>query len=338
MAGGGVCAVLDYEVEHMAEFVAEMATSVVTPGSAASSSFRKFIAGILSSTRLPKSTILLGMNYLAKRMNMPEQSVYHITDADLWRMATVSLILASKFLDDNTFQNRSWAEVSGIAVTELNAMEKKWLVESSFGLYVNLDFSRDYNAWLKSWDDWKVLKEQAVARANRDRLASLVPAIDTDLTRYSGRNSYNAWVQQQAAEYERYQSIKRGDMAQTHSYRMGPVDWSANSSSMGWPSAPLTPPDSGYGTPEYMNSASSANARYNEWFSSAAANGQWNARYQQQPVAHGSYYGHRHATYPQHYAFNQGQGIWEHGIAECSCPNCVAPVKQHGYFGQPVMS
>ena len=55
---GGVCAVLDYEVELMAEYVAEMSTRLAMGTSRAPDSFRKFISQILSSTRLPRTTIL----------------------------------------------------------------------------------------------------------------------------------------------------------------------------------------------------------------------------------------------------------------------------------------
>lgn len=333
MAGGGVCAVLDYEVEHMAEFVAEMATSVVMPNVPASTEFRKFVSSMLSSTRLPKSTVLLGMNYLAKRINtLKANNAHRGSESQVYRTLTVALMLASKFLDDNTFQNRSWSDVSGFSVTELNALEKDWLIQCGFSLYVNLDYSHDYNAWIKSWDEWRELKEQAVARANRERLASLVPAIDTDISRYAGRHSYNSFMEQQAAEIERYQAIKRAETA-SQAYRM-PVDWSSTANNMSW--APLTPPDSGYGTPEYINSAASANARYNEWFSAAAANGQWNARYQQPQQAHNHhYYGHRQNGYSHNYGFHQS--AWDHNIAECSCSSCLGPVKHQAYFGQPVV-
>ncbi|KXH42800.1 meiotically up-regulated 80 protein [Colletotrichum nymphaeae SA-01] len=328
---GGVCAVLDYEVDQMAEFVAEMATRVVMPLSttAVTPPFRKFVSQILSSTRLPKSTILLGMNYLAKRVNTLKQNnpSYTVPEGQVWRMLTVSLLLGSKFLDDNTFQNRSWSEVSGIPVAELNALEHEWLEQSGWRLYVNLDYSADYKAWLTSWDEWKVLKDQAAARVTRERL---VPAIDTNINnRYGGRSSYHTFVQQQAAEYERYEAIKRNELAHQQAYG---GNWN-------WQNAPLTPPDSGYGTPEYINSATSANARYNDWFSQAATTGQWNTRYQQ--PSH-NYYGHRHnqQNFPGHYGYQQT--MWEHGVAECSCANCVGPTKASSYFahptfGQPVM-
>jgi hypothetical protein len=328
---GGVCAVLDYEVDIMADYVAEMAVRVVTPDATVTPAFRKFVSQILTSTRLPSTTILLGMNYLAKRINaMKSQGSYKASEGQVWRYLTVSLLLGSKFLDDNTFQNRSWSEVSGIAVSELNALEFDWVQAMSWRLYVNLDLSKDYQAWLENWRDWQQMKKRQVAQANRDRLASLVPAIDTELSRYSShRQSPNSrYIQEQVAEYERYQAMKA-----QQNYRSRDGAWAQNQS---W-NAPLTPPDSGYGTPEYVQSATSSNARYNDWFAQATA--QYNSRYPQ-PPAQNAFYPNRHTTYGSHYPYNQGG--WEHGVAECSCPNCLGPVKQTPYFmsqgyGQPVV-
>ncbi|GJN73035.1 cyclin-like protein (Clg1) [Purpureocillium lilacinum] len=330
---GGVCAVLDYEVDMMAEYVAEMATRVVTPEAAISTPFRKFVSQILTSTRLPSTTILLGMNYLAKRINaMKEQGPYKASEGQVWRYLTVSLLLGSKFLDDNTFQNRSWSEVSGIAVSELNSLEFDWVQAMSWRLYVNLDLSKDYQAWLENWRDWQQMKKRQAVQASRERLASLVPAIDTELARYHNnrQSPHSRYIQEQVAEYERYQAIK----AQQRPYRARDAAWAHNP----W-SAPLTPPDSGYGTPDYGMSATSSNARYNEWFAQATA--QYTNRYPQ-PPAHNAFYPNRQTPYPGHYAYNQG--MWEqHSLAECNCQTCMTPMKQqapyfmaHGY-GQPVV-
>lgn len=327
---GGVCAVLDYEVDIMADYVAEMAIRIVTPDATVTAPFRKFVSQILTSTRLPSTTILLGMNYLAKRINaMKGQGSYKASEGQVWRYLTVSLLLGSKFLDDNTFQNRSWSEVSGIAVSELNALEFDWVQAMGWRLYVNLDLSKDYQAWLENWRDWQQMKKRQAAQASRSRLASLVPGIDTEIGRTnSHRQSPNSrYIQEQVAEYERYQSMKA-----QQNYRSREATWSNNP----W-NAPLTPPDSGYGTPDYVQSATSSNARYNDWFAQAAA--QYNSRYPQ-PPAQNAFYPNRHATYSSHYPYNQGG--WEHGLAECSCPGCVGPAKQTPYFmsqgyGQTVM-
>ncbi|OAQ97627.1 hypothetical protein LLEC1_02027 [Akanthomyces lecanii] len=327
---GGVCAVLDYEVDMMAEYVAEMATRLVTPDATVTSPFRKFVTQILTSTRLPSTTILLGMNYLAKRVNAMkgQGGSYKASEGQVWRYLTVSLLLGSKFLDDNTFQNRSWSEVSGISVVELNSLEFDWVQAMHWRLYVNLDLSKDYQAWLDSWRDFQDMKKRQAAQASRDRLASQVPAIDTEISRYnSARHSPNSrYLQAQAAEYERYQTLKAQQQ-----YQGRDAIWQQNP----W-SAPLTPPDSGYGTPDYVMSATSSNARYNEWFSNAAS--QYTTRYPQ-PGAPSQYYGSRQAPYPAYPFHHTG---WEHGMGDCSCAGCAGSMKPPSYFaapgyGQPVM-
>ena len=328
---GGVCAVLDYEVDMMAEYVAEMTTRLITPEASVTSAFRKFVSQILTSTRLPSTTILLGMNYLAKRINTWKgQGSYKSSVGQVWRYLTVSLLLGSKFLDDNTFQNRSWSEVSGIDVSELNTLEFEWVESMGWRLYVNLDLSKDYQAWLENWRDWQQLKKQQAAQASRERLASLVPAIDTEVARYSGhrQSPHSRYLQEQVAEYERYQAMK---VAQQHNYRSREVAWA----NQPW-SDPLTPPDSGYGTPDYSMSATSSNARYNEWFSQAAA--QYSNNYRQPG---NSYYPSRHnnSYSAGHYSYNHN--IWEHGAMDCGCAGCVNPMKGQGPyfmgFSQPVM-
>ncbi|KJZ76637.1 hypothetical protein HIM_03973 [Hirsutella minnesotensis 3608] len=329
---GGVCAVLDYEVNMMAEYVAEMATRVVTPEALVTTPFRKFVSQILTSTRLPSTTILLGMNYLAKRINaLKELGHFKASEGQVWRYLTVSLLLGSKFLDDNTFQNRSWSEVSGIAVSELNALEFEWVQAMSWRLYVNLDLSKDYQAWLDNWRDWQQMKKRQAAQASRDRLVALVPAIDTEIARYHStrQSSHSRYLQEQAAEFERYQAMKA-----QQTYRSRDASWAHNP----W-NAPLTPPDSGYGTPEYVMSATSSNARYNEWFAQATA--QYSNRYSQ-PPAHNAFYPTHQTSYHHHAQYPYGQAGWEHGVAECSCAGCVTPMKQAPYFmshgyGQPVV-
>jgi ribulose bisphosphate carboxylase small subunit len=321
---GGVCAVLDYEVEMMAEYVSEMATRLIMPRSVVNAAFRKFVTQILTSTRLPSTTILLGMNYLAKRVNMMHLAGQNNhTEGQVWRMLTIGLLLGSKFLDDNTFQNKSWSEVSGISVHELNTLEYEWLRDSNWNLYVNLDDSKDYNAWLANWREWLETKKRVQAQAVRER-TSLASPIDTEFGRPRNQLAYSTWHQQQVAEYERLSNLKRNQAAAPSNYRR---DWTYNSNA--WhshASAPLTPPDSGYGTPEYGNSAASANTRYNEWFDRAIVHGTSNQRAYQRQSTFGSFHptvhaSRRHASHPSFY--NYSQNIWEPpSVADCNCTDC----------------
>jgi len=325
---GGVCAVLDYDVELMAEYVSEMATRLVEQAQV-TPAFRKFVSQILTSTRLPSTTILLGMNYLSKRINMLKVAhgtiESHAKDGHVWRMLTIALLLGSKFLDDNTFQNRSWSEVSGLPVADLNKMEGDWLRDIGWCLYVNLDYSKDYNAWLKSWQEWQENKKRQAQQPKRH----ITLSIDTDVTR--PRHS-NAQIWQ--GDY----GVKRNDYAppQTYGTRDG---WQQYHNP--W-SQPLSPPDSGYGTPEYASSAT-ASAGYNDWFSQAASSAHFSRAFQSsssQPGYHQTARPNSH--YQSYYHGNHyAHGVWENGVMECNCINC-SPQKPsyfmaHSHmYGQPV--
>jgi hypothetical protein len=319
MLPGGVCAVLDYEVDQMTDYVSEMAQRLIIPGSPVSPAFRKFVSGLLSSTRLPTTTILLGMNYLARRVNMLNAAGgFKPSDGEVWRMLTIGLLLGSKFLDDNTFQNRSWSEVSGISVAELNTLEHKWLDAITWDLYVNLDESKDYNAWLQSWREW--LEQKNLQRsATLERLAPLAP-IDTNVQRPRPYpQSYSAYGKTTSREQP-----QSGFMAQyPHSA------WAHS-----YPTPHLTPPsapDSGLNTPEYL-SATGGCLRYSDW----ALFNQYSREFQQQQ-SHAAYVPARiasyHTPFTNHYGNHYGGNIWDPSIADCTCNACNPHVKQSYFMG-----
>ena len=179
-ACGGVASHLDYELEQMIDFVSEMAQGMygflqsticiadidlsqsVLPKTTVSASFRNYVQGILNSTRLPSSTILLGLHYLAERMSMlSARGVYTSSTGHLYHMLTTALMLGSKFLDDNTFQNRSWAEVSKVPVKELNTLELEWLLDIKWNLHIDLSDPKGFSAWFQRWNMWQTKKVES---------------------------------------------------------------------------------------------------------------------------------------------------------------------------------
>jgi hypothetical protein len=243
-------------------------------------------------------------------------------------MLTIGLLLGSKFLDDNTFQNRSWSEVSGIAVEELNKLEHEWLEAMGWSLYVNLDESADFQAWLHSWADWREAKNMQ-RKATLDRLAPMPLApIDTNVQRprqYS--NNYNDYVKSSARERPEsgYQSAY--DQSQ----------WINNS----YPTPHLTPPsapDSGLNTPKYMSATGGA-PRYNDW---ALFNAAPRANYQPQTYATYMPSHQQISGFQTPYFLHDYTNIWDHSPQECGCLSCHPYAKQqhqfmgHGYNHQVV--
>ena len=189
---GGVAAHLDYEMDEMVDFVSEMVQgmydifnseicladiditrSVLSSKSSPNRDFRKYVSQVLSSTRLPSSTILLGLLYLSERMAfLSKKGHYGQGTRDMYSMLTIALILGSKFLDDNTFQNRSWSEVSSISVNELNFLEIQWLVDMDWDLHIDQDDPEGLQLWLQHWEQFRARKVD-IALANSMKQANI---------------------------------------------------------------------------------------------------------------------------------------------------------------------
>lgn len=195
---GGVSAKLDYEMEIMTDFVSEMAQGMyalfnspicladidvmrsIQPGRPSPPSFRKWVHQVLCATRLPSATILLSLSYLSTRMEM-SRAPPKGPDSQIYRLLTTALMLGSKFLDDNTFINRSWSEVSGIDVVELNHLERDWLKELCYNLHRDTNESRGFSSWHEHWKDYEA---RAAARiANQTKLAPIDTRVQNNMSR-----------------------------------------------------------------------------------------------------------------------------------------------------------
>ncbi|KAG1057701.1 hypothetical protein G6F43_000482 [Rhizopus delemar] len=118
-----------------------------------SAAFKKFCrqaSQILNATQLSESVVLLSLKYIAILL----QNSPHIQGADgsEYRLFTVALMLANKFLDDNTFTNKTWSEVTGMKVTDLNIMELEFLDVLQFRLTVKKE---EYERWRTALYDFR---------------------------------------------------------------------------------------------------------------------------------------------------------------------------------------
>ena len=257
---GGVSAKLDYDMERMTDFVSEMAQGMyalltspiciadidlirsVQPGLVVTLSFRKWVFQVLCATRLPSATILQSLHYLSVRMTMLSNGGRFVpTEGQIYRLVTISLLLGSKFLDDNTFINRSWSEVSGIKVSELNTLELEWLVAIRFKLHRDPTEQQGFNTWRGHWQqyDARALARQTIpsglrpldTTVVRQQSPALVPPPSYELLyprsalQESGAAPRNA---QYAPHYPAYDSwsgrrIATDDSPTTATYTMPPT-------------------------------------------------------------------------------------------------------------------
>jgi hypothetical protein len=309
---GGVAQELDYEMDQMTDYVADMAQSLVMPNSKVSPAFRKFVSGLLSSTRLPSSTILLGLNYLSKRMNMlSSQAPRKTTDGQVWRMLTIALLLGSKFLDDNTFQNRSWSDVSGIAIVELNTLEKEWLMAIDWNLHIDFANDTDYQSWLASWNNWREVRNKQ-REATLQRLAPLAP-VDTNVQHHPSHKPFSSATS--TPSYLAHLHDSTSYQVQPHRYEQ--PSWSQNRPA--YELSPPSAPESGPNTPEWMMLPNSGLPPHDWGYGYDSFYNRRNA----QPSSHVSFAIPQDQPFQTPYHGHYQQNIWGQ------------PVDSRGYCGRP---
>ncbi|KAK9316331.1 hypothetical protein V1522DRAFT_268629 [Lipomyces starkeyi] len=155
---GGVSAKLDYSLDVMADFLCTMASGIMGFKTPPTQAFLKFTHQILSSTRLPGSTIILSLVYLSKRCEVQMPSSYD--HSAQYQLLIVSLILANKFNDDNTFTNKSWAEVTGLPIKDLTRVESNWLKLINWKLNLCDADMIVWNKWNSLWVEFLMGRQE----------------------------------------------------------------------------------------------------------------------------------------------------------------------------------
>ncbi|KAI8336165.1 cyclin-domain-containing protein, partial [Chlamydoabsidia padenii] len=122
--------------------------------------FKQFCHKIFKHTQISSGCILLALYYLQQL-----KSIYPTLRGTLgseFRIFTTALILANKYLDDNTFTNKTWSEVSGIPIIELNVMEMEYLTALNYKLHVHC---LRFGAWANQCQQWFQLPTPTLKRS-----------------------------------------------------------------------------------------------------------------------------------------------------------------------------
>ncbi|KAF8310911.1 cyclin PHO80-like protein, partial [Cantharellus anzutake] len=100
-----------------------------------SAEFISFLGTLLSTTQVSQSVIILSLYYIY-RLKLSNPHIRGMEGSE-FRLAVIALMLANKFLDDNTYTNKTWSEVSGISLGEINLMEREFLAGVEHSLYID---------------------------------------------------------------------------------------------------------------------------------------------------------------------------------------------------------
>lgn len=119
--------------------------------------FRKWVYNVLSTTQVTQNVILLALLFIY-RLKMSTPQIKGRAGSE-YRLLTVALMLGNKFLDDNTYTNKTWAEVSCFAVQEIHVMEVEFLSNMRYNLVAT---SSQWEEWLNKLACFHEYYERAV--------------------------------------------------------------------------------------------------------------------------------------------------------------------------------
>ncbi|KAI9478847.1 MAG: cyclin-domain-containing protein [Benjaminiella poitrasii] len=100
-----------------------------------SSAFRFYCQNIFKTTQISNACVLVALFYIY-RLRYSYPSIQASMGSEV-RLFTTALILANKYMDDNTFTNKTWSEVSGIPLKELNIMEREFLAALQYKICIH---------------------------------------------------------------------------------------------------------------------------------------------------------------------------------------------------------
>ncbi|KAF7723554.1 hypothetical protein EC973_001843 [Apophysomyces ossiformis] len=111
--------------------------------------FKSFCQKILKATQISCACIVLALYYI-HRLRSAYPAIRASTGSEV-RLFTTALVLANKYLDDNTFTNKTWSDVSSIPVNELNIMEMEFLSALQYNIHIP---DQQFFIWVSQCQQW----------------------------------------------------------------------------------------------------------------------------------------------------------------------------------------
>lgn len=122
--------------------------SLLSPNSFPKEEFLSWNRCVLSSINISKNVIFLALLFIYRLKE--KNPMIRGKSGSEYRLLTIALILGNKFLDDNTYTNKTWAEITGISVKEIHVMEAEFLINIHYSLLVSNT----------QWGDWQIILER----------------------------------------------------------------------------------------------------------------------------------------------------------------------------------
>ena len=105
-------------------------------------SLSKYIDRICRYASLHEDALICALIYIDRYLLA---SRVDLTAHEIHRLFLIAAVSASKFLNDDFFENRYYAEIGGISINEFNFLEIDFMETINYSLYVDKDLYSRYS-------------------------------------------------------------------------------------------------------------------------------------------------------------------------------------------------
>eukprot|EP00475_Leptophrys_vorax_P018654 TRINITY_DN25545_c0_g1_i1.p1 TRINITY_DN25545_c0_g1~~TRINITY_DN25545_c0_g1_i1.p1 ORF type:complete len:258 (-),score=50.35 TRINITY_DN25545_c0_g1_i1:19-768(-) len=93
-----------------------------------------YLRRICKYSNCSDSSMALSLLYMDRLINSQDEGAFEIHALNVHRIVLITLMTATKFIEDNNHKNSHWSKIGGISKKELNYMERKFLFAIKFNL------------------------------------------------------------------------------------------------------------------------------------------------------------------------------------------------------------
>ena len=104
-------------------------------------SIRDYLIRIMSYSRATSRNMVMALSYIDKLSNDDNWPVT-LTRFNVHRLLAVSMMIASKFYEDQYLDNDSWGTITGMGLPEINRIERRFL------LYIDFDINTRFDSFI----------------------------------------------------------------------------------------------------------------------------------------------------------------------------------------------
>ena len=106
-----------------------------------------YLKRIQTYTKIEKNTLILSLIYIDR---ICQKSKLILTYYNIHRILFGAILISIKYIEDEFYDNKFYAEIAGIRTNELNSIEYNFINLCNFKIFVSDDLFNKYNSFLNS--------------------------------------------------------------------------------------------------------------------------------------------------------------------------------------------